>query len=432
MNVSRRSLLKGFGAAAAIASPFISFLNRPLQADGDHNAKRMVIFFSPNGSILEHWRPTGTETSFSFPAGSILEPLESWKERMLVIDGLDFKGATNHEGGMAAMLTGGGGSATMTGGRSLDIYVAEQLAADTRFQNIPLGVQTSAWGASIQTRMGYNGDGSFVSPWDRTQDAFGRVFGMASSTPSDMDLSEMRQQSVLDAVRGELGALQRELGSEERIKLDAHLDSIRQLESRLMVGGGGCGTPPAGTVSNAASQQNENFPMVMRNQIDLMVAALACDATRVATLQCSHTVSPTVPSWLDISEGHHALSHMSDSNVAGVQQFVQAERWFAEQFRYLLERLDATPDMSTPGSSMLDTTAVFWPKEMGDSRLHVCESVPFVIAGAGNHFNLGRYLQFPGGNHQKILVSMCHAMGLMNPTFGDPSHGTGPLAGLTV
>jgi hypothetical protein len=88
--------------------------------------------------------------------------------------------------------------------------------------------------------------------------------------------------------------------------------------------------------------------------------------------------------------------------------------------------------MTTPGSSLLDTTAVFWPKEMGDSRLHVCESVPFVIAGATSHFNLGRYLQFPGENHQKLLVSMCQAMGLTNPTFGDPSYGAGPLAGLTV
>ena len=139
-----------------------------------------------------------------------------------------------------------------------------------------------------------------------------------------------------------------------------------------------------------------------------------------------------VPSWLGISEGHHALSHMSDSNVMGVQQFVQAERWFAEQFLYLLERLEATADVMNPGSTLLDTTAVLWAKEMGDSRLHVCESVPFVIAGAPNHFNLGRYLEFPGQNHQKLLVSMCQAMGLTNPTFGDPSHGTGPLTGLTV
>ena len=32
-------------------------------------------------------------------------------------------------------------------------------------------------------------------------------------------------------------------------------------------------------------------------------------------------------------------------------------------------------------------------KELGDSRLHVCEDVPFVIAGSANQrFRTGRYL----------------------------------------
>jgi hypothetical protein len=29
------------------------------------------------------------------------------------------------------------------------------------------------------------------------------------------------------------------------------------------------------------------------------------------------------------------------------------------------------------------------------------------------------------------MVSLCHALGLENATFGDPAHGTGPLSGLT-
>lgn len=429
MRSSRRGFIKKLGGAAVLASPFLSFLQGETRADGDHNAQRLVVFFSPNGSILEHWRPSGSESSFNFPAGSILEPLSAWKERLLVIDGLDFKGATNHEGGMAEMLTGGGGAASMTRGQSLDQYVAGEIGGSSRFSSINLGVQTSAWGASTQTRMGYYADGSYVSPDDRPRDVFARMFGDVAGG-GDMDIAMRRRQSVLDLVRDEVAVLQTELGREERLKLDAHLESIRQLETSLMVDTSGCGAPTVPMMLD--SQANDNFPAVVRAQTDLLVASLACDMTRVASLQCSHTVSPTVPSWLGISEGHHALSHMSDSNVTGVQQFVQAERWFAEQFLYLLERLDATPDVMAPGSSLLDTTAVLWAKEMGDSRLHVCESVPFVIAGAPNHFNLGRYLRFPAENHQKLLVSMCHSVGLTNPTFGNPAYGTGPLTGLTV
>jgi hypothetical protein len=71
---------------------------------------------------------------------------------------------------------------------------------------------------------------------------------------------------------------------------------------------------------------------------------------------------------------------------------------------------------------------VVWAKEMGDSRLHVCTDVPFVLAGAG--FRPGRYLRAAGAPHGRLLVSICHALGLTNPTFGNPAAGDGPLAGL--
>jgi len=275
--------------------------------------------------------------------------------------------------------------------------------------------------------MGYYADGSYVSPDDRPLDVYRRLFGDVGGSAGDVDVEAVRNQSVLDLVRGELNGLRRELGTEERVKLAAHLESLRQLETGLMVDTSACGAPTL--PARLDSQSNENFPAVLRAQTDLLVASLACDMTRVASLQCSHTVSPMVPSWLGISEGHHGLSHMGGGR--GEDQFVETERWFASQYAYLLERLDATPDVMSPGKSLLDTTVVVWAKEMGDPRLHSCESVPFVLAGGTDHFDLGRYLRFPGQNHQKLLVSLCHSVGLSNPTFGDPSHGTGPLAGLT-
>jgi hypothetical protein len=117
---------------------------------------------------------------------------------------------------------------------------------------------------------------------------------------------------------------------------------------------------------------------------------------------------------------------MADGNAAGVAQFVEAERWFAEQFAYLLGKLDAAPDPD--GGTLLDSTLVLWCKEMGDSRDHVCTNVPMVIAGAG--FETGRYLKTGGASHAKMLVSIAEALGVPTASFGDASHGSGPLAGL--
>ena len=117
-------------------------------------------------------------------------------------------------------------------------------------------------------------------------------------------------------------------------------------------------------------------------------------------------------------------------NAAGVRDFVTAERWFASQFAWLVGRMAELPEPGGPGS-MLDHSLVLWAKEMGDGRLHDCVSVPFVLAGgAGGLLATDRYLRFDHAPHQRLLVSVCHAMGVMVPAFGDPARGAGPLAGV--
>ncbi|MCA9673983.1 MAG: DUF1552 domain-containing protein, partial [Myxococcales bacterium] len=405
-----------------LAAPFLGLLgrgSRPAAAAPATTARRLIVFFNPNGTVPARWRPSGSGGSFSFPAGSVLEPLSAWRDRMVVIGGLEFKNATNHEGGMAAMLTGGG-SGGDNGGRSIDQYVAAAIGGTTRLRSLEVGVQTSAWGGSVQTRMSYAGPGQYVPPDDNPRSVFTRLYGDAA--PGGADAAAARRQSVIDAVRGDLDGLRGRLGAEEARKLDVHLESLRELERS--VGGATCGGGVA--PADVPIYDNDRFPAIGRTQMDLLVAALACGATNVASIQWAHTVAPQVFHWLDQTEGHHGLSHMSDDNAAGVDQFIAAERWFAEQFAYLLGRLDATADPD--GGTLLDSTLVLWCKEMGDSRLHVCTDVPMVIAGAG--FQTGRYLQAGGASHAQMLVSIARALGVQTASFGDPSHGTGPLAGL--
>ena len=108
--------------------------------------------------------------------------------------------------------------------------------------------------------------------------------------------------------------------------------------------------------------------------------------------------------------------HVCGVRAAGVADFVAAERWLSRQFATFLDMLAETPDAAGDGS-LLDTSTVVWCKELGDGRLHDYRSVPFVLAGGG-HFAPGRYIDCGGQPHQKLLVSLCHAMGLSNETFG--------------
>ena len=81
-------------------------------------------------------------SSFSFAPGSILEPLAPYQDKLIVLDGIDFFDVANHEAGMANMLTGGGGANTLTGGKSLDQYLAAQVGSGDKFP-------PSRWGSRV-------------------------------------------------------------------------------------------------------------------------------------------------------------------------------------------------------------------------------------------------------------------------------------------
>lgn len=426
--ITRRQLVKGMGALT-VAAPFM--LNRTAHAQVS-GAKRLAVFFSPNGTIPSKLGTTGSGTGFDFAAGSILEPLSALKDQLIVMRNLEFKNATNHEGGMKAMLTGDGNASSPSKGMSVDQFIAKEIGAQSRFGSMEFGVQTSAWGAGVQTRMSYLAPDQFASPDDDPASAYRRLFGSAPVGGGDaepVDRRLARRLSILDVSRGELKALQNKIGAEEKAKLEQHLEAIRTVERRLggvvnPVGGASCEPTPLMALN---TQDAANYPAIGRAQLDLMVTALACGHTNVASIQWSHTVANTVFSWLDISDGHHDLSHYDSTNASRVNDFVKAERWYSEQFAYLLESLAARPEPNSEGS-MLDHTVVLWAQELGDGRNHVCTDVPWILAGGG--LNTGQLIDAKGASHQKVLVAICQAMGVDTQIFGTPEHGSGVLDGV--
>jgi len=74
-----------------------------------------------------------------------------------------------------------------------------------------------------------------------------------------------------------------------------------------------------------------------------------------------------------------------------------------------------------------------WGNELGVGNSHTYQNIPWVIAGGAGHFKTGRYLQYKDQNHNNLLVSVCHAVGIADTTtFGIPELCTGPLNGLTA
>ena len=423
---SRRRFTKALGAAA-FAAPFIGLGGGRAQANTAKRAKYLFIMATPNGTIPDRLGTMGSGASYTLAPGSIMEPLWPRKNDLILFRGLDFLEASNHEGGMRAMLTGNGPN-------SIDQVVAAQIGQDTAFRSLELGVMTSAWGASVQTRMVYQG-GDFVHPDDAPASVYRRLFGNVTGSDQQVEHNLFsRRRSILDLAKQELAQLDRQAeacgGAVQRQKLATHLASIREVEERLtkqaqgqgMSGGQGaaCAPPMLGQVNPSS---NDDFPAIGQAQIGLGVAALACGLTRVVTLQWTHTVSPITFTWLNQTTGHHDLSH------AMTQDYVNAERWFAQRYVDLLDRLAATPDPVDEGS-LLDHTLVVWAQELGHGSNHVCVDVPFVLGGAKGVIDQGKLLTLTREPHQRLLVAIAQAMGLPNRTFGVPQHAPGPIAGV--
>ena len=429
-----------FGAAVAL--PWLeSLAARHARAAGTGFPTRFVVMFSPDGTIPGAWTPTGTETSFVL--SPILAPLAAHQDALVVIQGVDQRGGggDGHQNGIGGMLTGqvlnsgpfaGAGSAPAgwPNGPSVDQRIAEVIGTTTKLRSLELGVQVGAadnWG-----RMIYRAANQPLPPEDDPAQVYNNVFADLHGDPAALAALRARRKSILDTVGGQYTRISARLGAADRARLDQHLTAVREIETRLTTPfvppNASCTDPAA---PPAATTANDDFPAIGALQMDLLVMALACDLTRVASLQWSRSVSQVRFTWLTpaIPEGHHDLSHRPDSDASAVDKLTRINRWYATQLATLMTKMKAVPEGD---GTLLDHTLILWCNELAIGNIHSRTDAPYVLGGgAGGALTTGRFLTYAGDvPHNNLLVSLLNAMGLPDQTFGKPDWCTGPLPGL--
>jgi hypothetical protein len=270
-----------------------------------------------------------------------------------------------------------------------------------------------------------------VPPEDSPYAMFQRMFKDATDSPKSAAKLAGKRHHVLDVVNGETRSLMKRLGSEDRRKLDAHLDAIhridKQLDSQVALGGA-CALPTLGAPIDIYA--NDNYPAIGKLQLDLLAMSFACDLTRVASIQWTTTQTGKVFTWLGHDLPHHTLSHSGASNAEAQAQLVQIGNWHAQQLAYLMGKLDQMPEGD---GTVLDNTMILWCTDISAGNTHARRDMPYVLAGgAGGFFKTGRYLKYGGDHHNNLLVSLCQAMGAEVSSFGNPAYCSGPLTGLVA
>jgi hypothetical protein len=270
-----------------------------------------------------------------------------------------------------------------------------------------------------------------VPPEDDPYQAFKRIFGDLGSDPAAIARLRAERHTVLDAVTDDYALLSKRLGLADRQKVEAHLEAIQEIEKRLDapgVLGGACKAPEMGAPVEVF--ENDNYPALGKLQLDLLAMSLACDLTRVATVQWTTVQTGKVFRWLGQDEPHHTLSHAGESDAARQEMLVDIGRWHAQQLAYLCKKLDSVPEGD---GTVLDNTVILWCTDIANGSTHARRDMPYVlVGGAGGALKTGRHLKYEGALHNDLLTAIANAMGVPTKRFGNPEYCNGPLAGLLV
>jgi hypothetical protein len=441
IRTTRRTFVRG-AASAVITLPFLRMLERPARAAAP---KRLVVVVTPVATIRNNFWASGGQL------GPILQPFADDpkvkpKVSMLRIDNMagDRQPKVDHRNDFASILTGFHplGDTSTIAAPSMEYYIGSKLNAPTTYP--VLHVRTHARRDDVFASGRSRPISGRNVPADLFKDIFQGIGSGSMPAPTampDPTLERLRQnrQSMLSFLKDDLMAVRCQLGAEEKNKFDSHLEAIASLEKSLESTGAGAGTT-AGCVKPAtgpASTFNERteFPALVQAQINNVVAALACDRTRVVGFMMGEAGSdgvhhrPWVPS-LSGDWGHHDVAHgsalLGGGSITGAARetyLTEIDKWYAKQVYALVSKLNAIPDEG--GKTLLDNTILFWIHEQAEGGNHQRLDHLTLLAGSGGgYLKTGQAFDLRGQPHQRLLMSFAEAMGVpFNPMlpYGDAS-----------
>jgi hypothetical protein len=507
IQLERRHFLQMVGASA-LTYPFLRGVPSFAAASGTPPTY-LILAFTPCGVVRPVWGATNSSGQSVLPpaAGSsptltsnfvfrnTLAPFAkggtvggvSWttnlQNKVIILDGLNNKAAQgSHEAGMASLWTGQICTGNPATSISIDQKIASMLNAGTPFPTIQLMARSSQdlSDRDVQTRMLYNSAGVFVDPIDDPAAARKILFPNAGvSTTTGPDKTTFIRQQLFGSpsaeLNSELNALMPRLCTTDRTQLQALQDGWNNLNTQIAAAAtatASCTPPPAVPVGYVAPSLD--FPTTCKLQMDILALALACDLTRVASLQFSTALSQITHTWLGSNQTqiHHSYSHegptylgalapcagynnmgkcssigdiYSPNNLNMYQDAAQQQAidlWYATQIAYLAQRINSFTGVST-GTTLLDQSVICTGSELDMGAAHNHDDTPFVlIGGANGRLKTGQMVTFPldlldSSNsaaslaedraHNDLLLTLAQAMGTPMTTFGEPTYCTGPI-----
>jgi hypothetical protein len=414
------------------------------------------------------WAPLSdlkTEQGISGILGPKLNPL---LDKLTLIRGLDFLPSVNHNfGGLLGNFSSCTKATPCDADALADVPTIDQvLAYSPKFYGSTPGVRSLHVSQGVVDAMSFSDGGmpggavSQLKTRTNPRDVFSDLFGGLTDAPAAGPVAADGDALLVDKVVEQYRALQKSprLSAEDRGRLEQHVGLLAELEAKLSTTTKLSCVKPAepGSLDNNSGTDPGDIQKKWDLFLDLIVAGIACDRTRVVTIGVHKALGPGPDPSDARLVGHyhsedasggtwHGLAH-DFGNENSRRMLAGINRWIAEElFAKLVEKLNVA---ESGDQTLLDSSLVYWGNELGFN--HIAYSVPCLLAGsAGGYLQTGRYLDYidwdgrayfsqEDGNvikgipHNRFLVTALQAMGLSPADYergGQPGYGSTSTSG---
>jgi hypothetical protein len=443
-HLSRRTALKGLGVSVGL--PLLDAMIPAATALAQTAARPMLrtgFFYIPHGAIMwntaygaemDHWTPQGAGADFEL--SPIMAPLENYKHLVTSFSNLENKASQNsvHSVNPATWLSGARPNLSAPGASmtpTIDQLIANHIGQETPLPSLEVASETTIQAAACSGGSGgcyYSSTLSFRNansplPMEfNPRKVFAQLFG-EGDTPAERAAIANQTRSLLDRISDRTSALQRELGPGDRQRLDAYLETVREIERRVEKAGerdlSGIDLP------EAPIGELPDFDEQVQLMFDLITLSFQANLTRVASYIMVAEGTNRTYNHIGVSDAFHPLSHHANKRDS-LEKLVRIQTYHMQRFAGFIEKLDSIEDGD---GSLLDHSMLLYGSNMSNSDRHNNYPLPNILVGGGaGSLNGGQHIELPEHTTMSnLLLTILNKAGIEAASFADS---TGAIAGV--
>jgi hypothetical protein len=432
--LNRRTFLRGSGVALAL--PFLDAMVPAATALADTAAApktRAGFFYIPHGAIanntpfgkdVDAWTSSGKGADFKL--GHTVEPLDSVKNYVTTFENIEnlAAGGSVHTLNPATWLScvrpdtaAKGASMAIT----LDQVIAQKLGQKTALPSLEVAsettIQVAACGGAgcyYASTTSYAGPTSPLPMEYNPRKVFIQLMG-EGDTAAERDALLRKNSSILDMVSDRAKSLSLDLGPGDKQRLEAYLDTVRELERRVTMA---ASRDLSGVkVPDAPVGELDDFDKQVRLMFDLIALAYQADLTRVASYVMVAEGTNRTYNHVGVPDSFHPVSHHSNDRER-IRRLTVIQRYHMERFADFVKKLSTIKEGE---GSILDHSLFLYGSNMGNSNQHDNYPLPEVLVGGANGAHVGgKNLTLPPRTPlANVHLTILDKLGIKQPKFGN-------------